>query len=70
MKNGKLGLVLLALLVAAGSVVAQTTATNAVDSIESNVEYAKTTIVPLSIAGAVLFLGVAAAKKFWKRIFG
>jgi len=69
MKNAK-WLVVLVTVVLASSAMAQITATNAVDTIEANVEYAKTAIVPLSIAGAVLFIGVAAAKKYWKRIFG
>jgi len=49
---------------------AQTTATNAVSLLEDNVVNARDTFVPLAIGALVLFVGIAAAVKFWKRIFG
>jgi len=49
--------------------VAQTTGTNAVALIEDNVVNARDTLVPLAIGGAVLFVAIAAGKKFWKKIF-
>jgi len=52
------------------AVMAQTTATNAVELISDNVTNARDTMVPLAIAALVLFVGIAAAVKFWKRIFG
>jgi len=49
---------------------AQTTATNAVALIEDNVTNARDTLVPLAIGAAVLFIAIAAGKRFWTRIFG
>jgi len=49
---------------------AQLTATNAVSLIESNVVNARDTMVPIAIGALVLFIGIAAGVKFWKRIFG
>jgi len=40
-----------------------------VDLISDNVTNARDTMVPLAIGGLVLFLGIAAGVKFWKRIF-
>jgi len=59
-----------ALILLPGALMAQTTATNAVELISDNVTNARDTMVPLAIAALVLFVGIAAAVKFWKRIFG
>jgi len=66
--NGWL-LALLALIAVTLPASAQMTATNAVDLISDNVTNARDTMVPLAIGGLVLFLGIAAGVKFWKRIF-
>jgi len=49
---------------------AQLTSTNAIELIESNVVTARETLVPIAIGALVLFVGIAAGMKFWKRIFG
>jgi hypothetical protein len=66
----KLGAIAVGLTVAAYSSMAQLSGTNAVSLIEDNVTNARDTLVPLAIGGAVLFISIAAGKKFWKRIFG
>jgi len=48
---------------------AQLTSTNAVTLITDNVTNARDTIVPIAIGALVLFIGIAAATKFWRRIF-
>lgn len=48
---------------------AQLTATNAVSLIEENVTNARETLVPIAIGGTVLFIAIAAALKFWKKVF-
>jgi len=60
----------LALAVFAGPAMAQTSGTNAVTEIAANVTNARDVLVPLAIGGAVLFIAIAAGKKFWKKIFG
>lgn len=62
--------VALALLVVATGVQAQTTATNAITLIDDNIVNARDTMVPLAIGAAVLFIGISAGVKFWKKIFG
>jgi len=62
-------LALLALIAVTVPASAQLTATNAVDLISDNVTNARDTMVPLAIGGLVLFLGIAAGVKFWRRIF-
>lgn len=49
---------------------AQDTGSNAVTQILDNTTNARSVVVPVAIGGAVLFISVAAAKKYWKRIFG
>jgi len=49
---------------------AQTTATNAVTLISDNVTNARDTMVPIAIGALVLFIGIGAGVKFWRRIFG
>lgn len=63
-------LAMAALFVCLSAAVAQTTGTNAVSLIQDNVTNARDTLVPLAIGAAVLFVSIAAGKKFWKRIFG
>jgi len=70
MKLQKTYWAIVALLLCAMSTFAQTTGTNAVALIEDNVTNARDTLVPLAIGAAVLFIAIAAGKKFWKRIFG
>jgi len=65
----KLVLMLAALAALVMNACAQLTATNAVGLIEDNVINARDTMVPLAIGGLVLFLGIAAGVKFWRRIF-
>lgn len=48
---------------------AQLTSTNAIDLIEANVTNARDTLVPIAIGGLVLFIGIAAGMKFWKKVF-
>jgi len=62
-------LALLALIAVTVPASAQLTATNAVELISDNVTNARDTMVPLAIGGLVLFLGIAAGVKFWRRIF-
>jgi len=49
---------------------AQLTSSNAVDLISDNVTNARDTMVPIAIGALVLFIGIGAGVKFWKRIFG
>lgn len=60
---------MVALFVTVPGLIAQTTSTNAVDLISDNVEYARDTLVPIAIGALVLFIGIAAGVKFWKRIY-
>jgi len=46
------------------------TATNAVDDIVANVTYAKAEILPLALTALGLFIGIGAAVKYWKKVFG
>lgn len=48
---------------------AQLTSTNAVTLVADNVTNARDTIVPIAIGAMVLFIGIAAVAKFWKRIY-
>jgi len=45
------------------------TATNAVDNIVDNVEYARLNVVPIALAAMALFVGLAALLKYWKKVF-
>jgi len=59
-----------ALLCAYPALAAAQTATNAVDDMVANIGYARTNVVPLALTALGLFIGIAAAVKYWKRIFG